>query len=86
MNWQKLCSPKEWGRLGLRSTRTINQIALMKTGWHLTTRRDDLWVRAIKAKYKCGNDLVPKIKNTIGGNNFWRGVCNSCRNVETNYC
>lgn len=35
VNWQKLCCPKEWGGLGLRTARTINRTALMKAGWHL---------------------------------------------------
>lgn len=86
VNWQKICSPKEWGGLGLRSARMINHTSLMKAGWHLTTRREDLWVKVVKAKYKCGSDLVPKISRERGGSNFWRGLCNSWKEVEENRC
>lgn len=33
----------------------------MKVGWNLMAKKDDLWVKIIRAKYKCGDDLIPKI-------------------------
>lgn len=84
VNWNRVCTPKDWGGLGLRSARDINQTALMKAGWNLIDGRDDLWVRTIRAKYKCGGDLVPRINRMRAGSNFWRGVCHSWNEVEKN--
>lgn len=47
IKWEKLCRPKSWGGLGLRPARQINKVSMMKVGWHLTTRKDDLWVRVM---------------------------------------
>lgn len=74
VNWQKLHTPKNWGGLGLRSARLINQTTLMKAGWHLIEAKEDLWVRTLKSKYKCGEDLIPRIDKERMGTNFWRGL------------
>lgn len=84
VNWQNLCTPKDWGGLGLRAARTINQTSLMKAGWHLINAREDLWVRTIKSKYKCGGDLIPRINRERKGSNFWTGVCHSWPQVTNN--
>lgn len=49
------------GGLGIRPAKLINQASLMKVGWNLMAKKDDLWVKIIRAKYKCGDDLIPKI-------------------------
>lgn len=82
VNWKRVCCPKEWGGLGLRTARAMNQTALMKAGWHLIKRREDLWVRTVKAKYRCGTDLMPKINSEMQGSNFWRGVCHAWPDSE----
>lgn len=38
----------------------------------------------IKAKYRCGNDLVPRISRDKAGSNLWRGLCHSWSMVESN--
>lgn len=46
----------------------------MKMGWYLMKRRDDLWVRVIRNKYKCGDDLLSKINPKIRGSNLWARI------------
>lgn len=84
VSWQKICRPKEWGGLGLRSVRHINQTVLMKAGWQIMTGQEDLWVKSMRAKYRCGSDLIPKIKRNLNGSNFWIGVRNTWPVVEDN--
>lgn len=86
VNWVKVCRPKAWGGLGLRSARNINQASLMKAGWHLLDRRKDLWVEVIKAKYKCGSSLVPCVQKKRAGSNFWRGICHTWDKLQENVC
>jgi hypothetical protein len=45
--WEDLCIPKEFGELGLRLTRLINDVSLMKLGWNLMIKRDSLWVQVL---------------------------------------
>ena len=61
MAWDSVCKPKSKGGLGLRKMKVQNKAYMMKLGWKLMNRRDDLWVKVIRSKYKCGNDLVPVI-------------------------
>lgn len=56
----------------------------MKVGWQIMTKRDDLWVKVVRAKYKCGPDLVPRIVSKKLGSNLWRGICNSWDSVNKN--
>lgn len=50
------------------------------------TTCDDLWVKVVKAKYKCGRDLVPSLNRAKNGTNFWRGVCHAWQDVVSNFC
>lgn len=84
VNWQKLCTPKNWGGLRLRSARLINQMALMKVGWNLIEDKEDLWVRTLKSKYRCGEELIPRIDKGRMGTTFWRGLCHSWPQVTNN--
>ena len=44
-------------------------------------RRDDLWVKVIRSKYKCGNDLVPIIDHKRLGSNNWLDIRNNWNEV-----
>lgn len=46
--------------------------------------KEERWVQTIRAKYRCGNDLLTKINRSLVGSNFWRGMCNSWPEVESN--
>lgn len=82
--WQRLCTPKAWGGLGLRSATQMNQASLRKAGWQLIGQREDMWAKVIRSKYKCGRDVVPNIQPSIPGSNFWQGICQAWKHVETN--
>lgn len=77
VSWENVCRPKKWGGLGLRTARSINQASLIKAGWDLTSRREDLWVQVVRAKYKCGKDIIPTIMPKRPGSNLWRGLRNA---------
>lgn len=72
------------GRTGLRTARNINHVSLMKAGWHMISRRDDMWVEVIRSKYRCGHGSIPKINTSLSGSNFWRGICHSWDMVRDN--
>lgn len=84
VNWQRLCTPKSWGGLGLRSARDINRASLMKASWQLIDRRDDMWVNVIRSKYRGRGDPIPKVHLNAQGSNFWRGICDAWKHIEPN--
>ncbi|KAK4275693.1 hypothetical protein QN277_018732 [Acacia crassicarpa] len=74
VDWDTVCKPKKNGGLGLKHLHRQNQAYMMKLGWNMMKRRDDLWVKVLRSKYKCGEDLVPRINTTRLGSNAWSGI------------
>ncbi|KAK4275212.1 hypothetical protein QN277_018336 [Acacia crassicarpa] len=72
--WDAVCKPKNRGGLGLRHTNQSNQAFLMKIGWNMASRRDDFWVKVMRNKYSCGDDVLPKIEPRKPGSNLWSGI------------
>ncbi|KAF7823562.1 heat shock 70 kDa protein-like [Senna tora] len=52
-------------------------------GWKLITQKDTLWSRVLRAKYKCGSDLIPQIRTHRGANTsrLWKGFVNNWKHV-----
>lgn len=42
--WERICSPKEIGDLGLRQACHVNDAFMMKVAWELCSKNDALWV------------------------------------------
>jgi len=63
---------------------SMNQVSLMKVESQICNRKDDLWVRIIRAKYKCGSSVIPWISQDRIGSNFWRGMCKNWNHVNQN--
>lgn len=84
VSWEKICKPKAWGGLGLRTAKNINQASLIKVGFHVTTRREDLWMEVVRSKYKCGKDIIPSISRDRPGSNLWRGLVYVGEGVQNN--
>ncbi|KAK4265131.1 hypothetical protein QN277_026221 [Acacia crassicarpa] len=72
--WDEVCMTKQRGGLGLRHAKYHNQAFLMKLGWRLVTHREDLWVKVVRDKYKCGEDFLPHIELKRPGSNVWAGI------------
>ena len=70
----KVCSPKVCGGLGLRHASLQNKVFMMKVGWRLVNNKDALWVRVIRSKYNCGQDLIPNIRAKKPGSRVWSGI------------
>ena len=70
--------------MGFRSLRLVSTSYMMKVDWSLRTKRDDLWVRIMRSKYKCGEDLLPIINGNRNISNLWKGMRSSWRNFQEN--
>ncbi|KAJ1408036.1 LINE-1 reverse transcriptase isogeny [Sesbania bispinosa] len=69
LSWDgALYKPNRCGGLAIRNARAMNSAFLMKLAWKVNTSHDDLWVRVLKGKYNCGNNLVPIMPKPTGDN------------------
>lgn len=50
---------------------------MMKQAQSLCSKKDDVWARIMKAKYKCGQDEVPIINKQRPSSNLWKRMCKS---------
>ncbi|KAK4270478.1 hypothetical protein QN277_023510 [Acacia crassicarpa] len=74
VSWDTVCEPKKHRGLGLKHLHRQNQAYMMKLGWNLIKHRNDLWVRVVRSKYRCGDDLMPNIEPRRIGSNAWSGI------------
>ncbi|KAF7822242.1 ribonuclease H [Senna tora] len=56
--------------------------ALANTGWGLVNQKDGLWARVLRAKYKCGDDLIPKVGRIASASRLWNGIADSWKYVQ----
>ncbi|XP_072087679.1 uncharacterized protein [Arachis hypogaea] len=85
INWDKVCSPKKLGGLGICHSGKINYAFMTKVGWGLIEKRDFLWTRTLHSKYGCGTDIIPKVERRRNESNLWKGIRKSWDNVQQNY-
>lgn len=74
--------PKDWGGLGLRTARNINQASMMKAVWDFSVSNEDLWVKVVRSKYRCGRVDTPSMFPSKAGSNLWRGLCGAWKDVQ----
>lgn len=75
--WNRVCSPKPLGGLGLKRLHEFNQAIFMKINWGLITAPDALWVRVLRHKYGCGDDSMPAVSRRPSESSIWNGVRNT---------
>ena len=49
--WDKVRAPTNEGGLGIRAMCDANKATLVRLGWRLLTRPNDLWLRVIRGKH-----------------------------------
>ncbi|KAF7804601.1 putative ribonuclease H protein At1g65750 family [Senna tora] len=76
VSWSCLCKPKMSGGLGLRNMKNVNATFMMKVGWRMISHKEMLWCQVLRAKYKCGDGIIPTVTSKKGANvsRLWRGV------------
>ena len=82
--WDDVCRPKRIGGLGLQHAKYSNLAFMAKLGWGLVHQRDELWVKVLRSKYGCGEDLIPSISLKQGCSNVWKGICAAWPSVQDN--
>ena len=74
VKWNKVCQPKATGSLGLWHVEDINMAFMTKIVWGLIHKKDELWARVVRAKYGCGDGVIPCVRSQHVCSNLWKGV------------
>lgn len=75
--WNKFCSPKMEGGLGLKHMHEFNKALFMKINWGLVHEPDALWARVLRHKYGCGDNALPIVSHRASESSIWNGVRNT---------
>ncbi|KAJ1405476.1 putative ribonuclease H protein [Sesbania bispinosa] len=78
----KIHQPKNLGGLGFKSLGLVNEAYMVKLGWRMVSQPNLLWVQAIRAKYKCGNNRMPLIRSCYRESYLWKGISNAWTHVQ----
>ncbi|KAJ8769457.1 hypothetical protein K2173_002947 [Erythroxylum novogranatense] len=60
--WDSCCQPLHHGGLGFRKLREHNKAFLCKLGFRVLSRKNDLWVRILREKYRVGVFIPDSVK------------------------
>jgi hypothetical protein len=84
ISWEQICRPKEEGGLGFKNLEWLNSAYMMKLAWQLITCQDKLWVKVMRAKYSCGNLIIPTVNNRSNSTPTWKAIVNVWEDVTRN--
>ncbi|PRQ37815.1 putative RNA-directed DNA polymerase [Rosa chinensis] len=75
VSWELVCRPKEFGGLGIKCTKDMNQAMLAKIGWRMFQGDKGLWSDVLHHKYvKQVDFLHPQYSCPTRCSSTWRGV------------
>lgn len=84
VNWETVTRSKDFGGLGIKTTRE-NNIALMeKNCWDLIQGLDNLWVKVLTSKYLQRGSLFDHIPPSITSP-LWKGILKSFKFFKDGY-
>jgi hypothetical protein len=72
VKWSAVCRSKQFGGLGIISTKILNECLLTKWIWKLYKQKNSLWVRLLTAKYIDMSDFFRSKEGQ--GSQFWRSL------------
>ncbi|CAN1155661.1 Putative ribonuclease H protein At1g65750 [Linum perenne] len=72
--WEKVCSPKEKGGLGLKLARELNRAFLTKLAFIFFKEKDKLWVRVLQHKYFRQSEEGLQVRNLKSSSPLWKGI------------
>lgn len=74
VKWDDLCKEMNNGGLGFKKLAWLNNAFLMKIGFNLVKKPDQLWVKVLKGKYKW-KDKLPFSLHERNVSRLRKGVC-----------
>eukprot|EP01018_Ginkgo_biloba_P002840 Gb_14740 [translate_table: standard] len=72
--WDKVCTLKRVGGLGLRDLKTMNKALLGKLGWFVVKESSSIWVKILRAKYLRNLLDLMGVSPLPRGSEFWNSL------------
>lgn len=57
----------------------------MKLAWQLMTKKDTLWGRMLKTKYRASESIIADVKPNCNMSQVWKAVCDVWKHVEKGF-
>ncbi|ONK78423.1 uncharacterized protein A4U43_C02F18610 [Asparagus officinalis] len=72
IGWNRICTPKQVGGLGIKKLSIMNEACLLKLSWRSLHETEGLWVKVLKAKYGHRADWRRLAVAKQGDSDTWR--------------
>ncbi|XP_026440576.1 uncharacterized protein LOC113339540 [Papaver somniferum] len=77
VGWKKICMPKTYSGLGIKSLRKTNQALLIKWIWRYSQKKNCLWRKIMCQKFKKNEEvLMPDVDNNSQCRSLWKNLVN----------
>ncbi|KAG8367282.1 hypothetical protein BUALT_Bualt16G0056200 [Buddleja alternifolia] len=73
-SWDFICSPKEFGGLGLRRTRDMNSAMVSKLAWKMCEDKFLPWIQILKSKYLRGSNFMDQNETPRTSSKIWKSI------------
>ncbi|KAG8389002.1 hypothetical protein BUALT_Bualt02G0184100 [Buddleja alternifolia] len=73
-SWDFICSPKEFGGLGLRRTRDMNSAMVSKLAWKMCEDNFLPWIQILKSKYLRGSNFMDQNETPRTSSKIWKSI------------
>jgi hypothetical protein len=74
LKWSTLISPKECGGLAIRDMSKMNEACIMKLGWSLRMKSDNLWCQVLRGKYARGSTELEHLAVRQLDSPLWKSI------------
>jgi hypothetical protein len=85
LGWNKICTPKAAGGLGIRNMEGQNLSLLSKLGWKILNDQNLLWVKALNAKYLHKRSFL-NVTASPANSWLWKGILKSRLIIQRGAC
>ena len=82
MSWEVICKDKICGGLGIKKLNVMNDAFLMKVGWKIIEKPDNLCSKVLISKYGRGKDLRREICARDGDSILWKELTRLWKDLE----
>lgn len=83
--WNKICSPKLNGGMGIKKMQELNFPLLSKLGWKMLSPDPKPWVKFLSAKYVKHSEFM-HVERKISSSWIWKGILKSSSFLSQGRC
>ncbi|KAG8372571.1 hypothetical protein BUALT_Bualt12G0079900 [Buddleja alternifolia] len=84
-SWNFICSPKEFGGLGLRKLRDMNRALVSKLAWKICVE-SSLWTNFLRSKYLRDTHFLDQNETPRSSSKIWKSIMASKDSIKKGLC